>query len=147
MEHIRIAYYLLALLVGTAAIVHVLLRGRGFRLPFPKPFAWFLGFNNFLALVNLTSVYACANLLGLSALFRYSVFARILGPAARLSQVGIVYSLFTVKNQITHIYQQMGARNRWQPIRQFHSGRQERPSAGPLPSGRDRTPEKGLWHE
>jgi DNA-binding CsgD family transcriptional regulator len=333
-EHLKIAYCLLALLVGTAAIVYALLRGRGHRLPFVKPFAWFLGFNNLLALINLTSAYACANLLGFSALFRYSVFARVLGPAARLSQVGIVYALFavarglrgrrlsrafnltfglfagillasyvvggalprgsasrlwlargqlavfglgvlamlgvllrllldsrnipdaaerkavrifgasyltiyavfvitfplptgaqffpnalallainivpfiwfgrlfdeayaatpasgedrealerfcrarglssreadildlvlrgrsnaqiekelfisihTVKNHITNIYQKMGVRSRWQLISLFHSGRQERPSAGPLPSGLGRTPEKDVWHE
>jgi len=93
-EHLRIGYYLLVLLIGTAAVVYAVLMGRAYRLPFLKPFAWFLGFNNALALVNLTSAYACANLIGFCAIGRYTVLGGILGPVARLSQAGIVYALF-----------------------------------------------------
>jgi len=96
MEHLKIAYYFLVLLVGTAAIAYTALMSRAYRLPFLGPFAFFLGFNNVLALINLTSAYACANLLGFCALYQYSVFAGILGPVARLSQAGIVYALFAV---------------------------------------------------
>lgn len=96
MAHLRIAYYLLALLAGTAAVVFDVLMSRAYRLPFLRPFAWFLGFNNALALVNLTSAYACANLIGFCAIGRYTVLGGILGPVARLSQAGIVYALFAV---------------------------------------------------
>ncbi len=96
MAHLKIAYYFLSLLVGAAAIAYAALMSRAFRLPFLKPFAWFLGFNNGLALINLTSAYACANLLGFCAIGRYTVLGGILGPAARLSQLGIIYSLFAV---------------------------------------------------
>jgi DNA-binding CsgD family transcriptional regulator len=96
MEHLKIAYYFLVLLVGAAAIAYAALMSRAYRLPFLKPVAWFLGFNNTLALINLTSAYACANLLGFCALGRYTVLAGILGPAARLSQAGIVYTVFAV---------------------------------------------------
>lgn len=96
MEHLKIAYYLVVLLLGAAAVSYAVLMSRTYRLPFLAPFAWFLGFNNVLALVNLTSAYACANLLGFCALFQYSAFAKVLGPVARLSQVGIVYALLAV---------------------------------------------------
>jgi len=96
MEHLKVAYYFLVLLVGTAAIAQAALMSRAYRLPFLKSFAWFLGFNNVMALVNLTSAYACANLLGFCALYQYSVFPKILGPAARLAQAGIVYALVAV---------------------------------------------------
>jgi len=96
MEHLKIAYYFLVLLVGAAAIAYAALMDRSYRLPFLKPFAWFLGFNNALALINLTSAYACANLLGFCALGQYTVLAGILGPAARLSLAGIIYALFAV---------------------------------------------------
>ena len=96
MEHLRIAYYFVVLLVGVAVIVYAALMTRAYRLPFLKPLVWFLVFNNALALVNLTSAYACANLLGFCALGRYTVLGGILGPVARLSQVGIVYALFAV---------------------------------------------------
>jgi DNA-binding CsgD family transcriptional regulator len=96
MEHLKIAYYFLVLLVGAAAIAYTALMGRAYRLPFLKPYAYFLGFNNVLALVNLTSAYACANLLGFCALYGYTVLSGTLGPAARLSQAGIVYALFAV---------------------------------------------------
>jgi DNA-binding CsgD family transcriptional regulator len=69
---------------------------RAYRLPFLTPFAWFLGFNNALALINLTSAYACANLIGFCAIGRYTVLGGILGPVARLSQAGIVYALFAM---------------------------------------------------
>jgi DNA-binding CsgD family transcriptional regulator len=95
-EHLKIAYYLVVLLVGVAAVSYTILTSRAYRLPFLTPFAYFLGFNNGLALVNLTSAYACANLLGFCALFQYSVFATVLGPVARLSSVGIVYALYAV---------------------------------------------------
>ena len=96
MEHLRIAYYFLVLLVGVAVIVYAAFMTRAYRLPFLKPLVWFLIFNNALALVNLTSAYACANLLGFCALGRYTVLGGILGPVARLSQAGIVYALFAV---------------------------------------------------
>jgi len=96
MEHLKIAYYLLVLLIGAAAVAYAVLMNRAYHLPFLKPLAWFLGFNNTLALVNLTSAYACANLLGFCAGFQYSVFPKILGPTGRLSQVGIVYTLFAI---------------------------------------------------
>lgn len=96
MAHLKIAYYFLVLLVGAAAIAYAALMSRTYRLPFLRLFAWFLGFNNVLALINLTSAYACANLLGFCAIGRYTVLAGILGPAARLSQLGIIYSLFAV---------------------------------------------------
>ena len=96
MAHLKIAYYFLILLVGAAAIAYAALMSRAYRLPFLRLFAWFLGFNNGLALINLTSAYACANLLGFCAIGRYTVLAGILGPAARLSQLGIIYSLFAV---------------------------------------------------
>jgi DNA-binding CsgD family transcriptional regulator len=96
MEHLRIAYYFLVLLVGVAVIVYAALMSRAYRLPFLKPFVWFLGFNNALALMNLTSAYACANLIGFCALGRYTLLGGILGPAARLSQAGIVYALVAV---------------------------------------------------
>ena len=96
MAHLRIAYYLLVLLAGTAAVVYAVLMSRAYRLPFLRPFAWFLGFNNVMALVNLTSAYACANLIGFCAIGRYTVLGGILGPVARLSQAGIVYALFAV---------------------------------------------------
>src|SRR4030042_6297239 len=96
MAPLKIAYYFLILLVGAAAIAYAALMSRAYRLPFLKFFAWFLGFNNGLALINLTSAYACANLLGFCAIGRYTVLAGILGPAARLSQLGIIYSLFAV---------------------------------------------------
>jgi DNA-binding CsgD family transcriptional regulator len=96
MQHLKIAYYFLVLLVGVAAVVYAALMSRAYRLPFLKPFAWFLGFNNALALVNLTSAYACANLIGFCAIGRYTVLGDVLGPVARISQVGIVYALFAV---------------------------------------------------
>jgi DNA-binding CsgD family transcriptional regulator len=96
MAHLKIAYYFLALLVGAAAVACAVLMSRTYRLPFLKPLAWFLGFNNSLALINLTSAYACANLLGFCAIGRYTVLAGILGPAARLSQLGIIYALFAI---------------------------------------------------
>jgi DNA-binding CsgD family transcriptional regulator len=96
MPHLKIAYYFLALLVGVAAVVYAVLMSRAYRLPFLRPFAWFLGFNNIMALVNLTSAYACANLIGFCAIGRYTVLGGILGPVARLSQAGIVYALFAV---------------------------------------------------
>ena len=96
MEHLKIAYYFAVLLVGAAAIVYAALMAGAYRLPFLKPLAWFLGFNNALALINLTSAYACANLIGFCALGQYTVLAGILGPAARLSQLGIIYALFAV---------------------------------------------------
>jgi DNA-binding CsgD family transcriptional regulator len=96
MEHLRIAYYFLVLLVGVGVIVYAALMSRAYRLPFLKPFVWFLGFNNALALMNLTSAYACANLIGFCALGRYTLLGGILGPAARLSQAGIVYALIAV---------------------------------------------------
>lgn len=96
MQHLKIAYYFLVLLVGVAAVVYAALMSRAYRLPFLKPFAGFLGFNNALALVNLTSAYACANLIGFCAIGRYTVLGGILGPVARISQVGIVYALFAV---------------------------------------------------
>jgi DNA-binding CsgD family transcriptional regulator len=70
MAHLKIAYYFLILLVGAAAIAHAALMSRAYRLPFLNLFAWFLGFNNGLALINLTSAYACANLLGFCAIGR-----------------------------------------------------------------------------
>ncbi len=94
MQHLKIAYYFLVLLVGVAAIVYAVLMHRAYRLPFLRPFAGFLGFNNALALVNLTSAYACANLIGFCAIGRYTVLGDVLGPVARLSQAGIVYTLF-----------------------------------------------------
>jgi DNA-binding CsgD family transcriptional regulator len=93
---VQIAYYLIVLLVGAAAVTSAVLTGRAYRLPFLKPFAWFLVFNNVLALVNLTSAYACANLLGFCAGFGYTTFPKVLGPTARLAQLGIVYALFAV---------------------------------------------------
>ncbi|MEN6311227.1 MAG: helix-turn-helix transcriptional regulator [Acidobacteriota bacterium] len=96
MEHLKIAYYLAVLLVGAAAVAYAVLMSRTWRLPFLAPFAWFLGFNNVLALVNLTSAYACANLLGFCAAYGYTVLAGTLGPVARLSQAGIVYALCAV---------------------------------------------------
>lgn len=96
MAHLRIAYYLLVLLAGTAAVVYAAMMSRAYRLPFLRPFAWFLGFNNVMALVNLTSAYACANLIGFCAMGRYTVLGGILGPVARLSQAGIVYALVAI---------------------------------------------------
>ena len=95
-EHLKIAYYFVVLLVGTAAIVYAVLISRSYRLPFLKPLVWFLVFNNVIALINLTSAYACANLLGFCALGRYTVLAGILGPAARLSEAGIIYALVAI---------------------------------------------------
>src|SRR5512135_3511555 len=95
-EHLKIAYYFAVLLVGTAAISYTVLMSRAYRLPFLQPFAYFLGFNNLLALINLTSAYACANLLGFCALFQYTVFGSVLGPTARLAEVGIIYALFAM---------------------------------------------------
>jgi DNA-binding CsgD family transcriptional regulator len=95
-EHLKIGYYFLVLLLGTAAIVYAVFMSRSSRLPFLKPLVWFLVFNNVIALVNLTSAYACANLLGFCALGRYTVLGGILGPAARLSEAGIVYALFAM---------------------------------------------------
>lgn len=94
MEHLRIAYYFVVLLVGVAVVVYAALMARTYRLPFLKPLVGFLAFNNALALVNLTSAYACANLLGFCAVGRYTVLGGILGPVARLSQAGIVYALY-----------------------------------------------------
>ena len=96
MAHLKIAYYFLVLLVGAAAIAYSALMSRAYRLPFLKPFAWFLGFNNGLALINLTSAYACANLLGFCAIGQYTVLAGILRPAARLSQLGIILTLLVI---------------------------------------------------
>ena len=95
-EHLKIAYYFAVLLVGTAAIVYAVLMSRSYRLPFLKPLVWFLVFNNVIALINLTSAYACANLLGFCALGRYTVLSGILGPAARLSEAGIIYALIAI---------------------------------------------------
>jgi DNA-binding CsgD family transcriptional regulator len=111
-EHLKIGYYFLVLLVGTAAIVYAVLMGRAYRLPFLRPFAWFLAFNNALALVNLTSAYACANLIGFCALGRYTVLGGILGPVARLSQAGIVYALFALARGFSG-RRPSGAFNRW----------------------------------
>ncbi|MGB8958949.1 MAG: helix-turn-helix transcriptional regulator [Candidatus Aminicenantales bacterium] len=96
MAHLKIAYYFLVLLVGAAAIAYAALMSRAYRLPFLKPLAWFLGFNNGLALINLTSAYACANLLGFCAIGQYTVLAGILRPAARLFQLGIIFALFAI---------------------------------------------------
>lgn len=96
MEHLKIAYYFVVLLVGTAAVSYTVMMSRAYRLPFLRPFAYFLAFNNVLALINLTSAYACANLLGFCAMFQYTVFASVLGPAARLAEAGIVYALFAI---------------------------------------------------
>jgi DNA-binding CsgD family transcriptional regulator len=100
-EHLKIAYYFGVLLVGTAAIVCAVLMSRSYRLPFLKPLVWFLVFNNVIALVNLTSAYACANLLGFCALGRYTVLGGILGPAARLSEAGIIYALIAISRGFT----------------------------------------------
>jgi DNA-binding CsgD family transcriptional regulator len=96
MEHLKVAYYFLVLLVGAAAIAYAVLMSRAYRLPFLGPLAWFLGFNNALALINLTSAYACANLIGFCTLGQYTVLAGILGPMARLSLAGIVYAVFAI---------------------------------------------------
>jgi len=95
-EHLKIAYYLVVLLIGAGAVVYAVLMSRTYRLPFLGAYAWFLGFNNILGLANLTSAYACANLLGFCAAFQYTAFGQIMGPLARLSQVGIVYALLAV---------------------------------------------------
>jgi DNA-binding CsgD family transcriptional regulator len=94
--HLIVAYYLVVLLVGAAAITHTVLMARAHRLPFLKAFAFFLGFTNLTALANLTSAYAYANLLGFSAEYEYTVYAKVLGSVSRLSQVGIVYALFAI---------------------------------------------------
>ncbi len=96
MEHLKIAFYLAAQLIGAGAVAYAVLMSRTYRLPFLGAYAWFLGFNNILALANLTSAYACANLLGFCVLFQYSVYGRVLGPVARLSQVGMVYALLAI---------------------------------------------------
>jgi DNA-binding CsgD family transcriptional regulator len=96
MEHLKIAHYLLVLLVGVAALAYVVLMARVHRLPFLKPFAFFLGFSNLTALANLTSAYAYANLFGFSSRYESTVYPMVLGSVSRLSQVGIVYALFAI---------------------------------------------------
>ncbi len=96
MEHLKIAYYLVVQLLGAGAVVYAVLMSRTYRLPFLGAYAWFLGFNNILGLANLTSAYACANLLGFCAAFQYTAFGQVMGPLARLSQVGIAYALWAV---------------------------------------------------
>jgi DNA-binding CsgD family transcriptional regulator len=96
MEHLKIAYYLLVLLVGAAAITYIVLKERAHHLPFLRPFAFFLGFSNLTALANLTSAYAYANILGFSAQYEHTVYPKVLGSVSRLSQVGIVYALMAI---------------------------------------------------
>jgi DNA-binding CsgD family transcriptional regulator len=96
MEHLKIAFYLLVLLVGVAALAYIVLMARAHRLPFLKPFAFFLGFINLVALANLASTYAYANLLGFSAQYEQTVYYKVLGSASRLSQVGMVFALLAI---------------------------------------------------
>ena len=94
--HLLIACYLVVLIVGAAAIAYVILMARVHSFPFLKPFAFFLAFTNISALANLTSAYASTNLLSSTAQYEFTVYAKVLGSASRLSQVGIVYVLFAI---------------------------------------------------
>lgn len=96
MEHFIVAYYLVVLLVGVAAITRTALMARAHALPFLKPLAFFLGFANLAALAILTSAYVEANLIGVRAGPGHTVYAEVLGSVSRLSQVGIVYTLFAI---------------------------------------------------
>ncbi len=96
MAHLIIACYLVVLIAGAAAIAYVVLMARVHSFPFLKPFAFFLAFTNLSALANLTSAYASTNLLSFTAQYEYTVYAKALGSASRLSQLGIVYALFAI---------------------------------------------------
>jgi DNA-binding CsgD family transcriptional regulator len=95
-EHLKIAFYLLVLLVGAAATTYVFMMARTHRLPFLKPYAWFLTLANLLASINLTLAYASANLLRFNGSYQDAVLTRLLGPISRLTQVGIVYALLAI---------------------------------------------------
>jgi DNA-binding CsgD family transcriptional regulator len=94
--HLIIACYLVVLIAGAAAIAYVTLMARVHSFPFLKPFAFFLAFANLSALANLTSAYASANLLSFTAQYENTVYAKVLGSASRLSQVGIAYVLLAI---------------------------------------------------
>ena len=93
MEHIRIFYYIFTLMAGAGAIFYSHLMERSHSYSFLRHITLFIAFNNLLNLVNLTSEYACANLIGFSFLYRYTLYPSILGPIARLTKIGIVYAL------------------------------------------------------
>ena len=93
MAHIKIFFFLLSLMIGIGAIVYTILVKRAFERPFLKPFLLFLVFNNIINLMNLTSEYGCANLLGFCHAYLYKAFPLILGPVARLAQFGILFAL------------------------------------------------------
>jgi len=93
MVHLKIFFYLFTLMVGIGAAVYAFLIKRAYDRLFLKPLLAFLVFNNLLNLINLTSEYGCANLLGFCQGFGYTFLPMVLGPIARLSQFGILYAL------------------------------------------------------
>jgi len=93
MVHLKIFFYIFTLMVGIGAVVYAYLIRRAYDRPILKPLLVFLVFNNVINLINLTSEYGCANLLGFCTGYGYIVLPAILGPIARLSQLGILYAL------------------------------------------------------
>jgi len=93
MIHLKILFHACALTLGIGSAVYLYLIQRAYRRPFLKPLLFFLVFNNVLHAVNLTSLYGCANLLGFCKGYGYTVLPTVLGPLARLSQWGILFSL------------------------------------------------------
>ena len=93
MAHLKIFFFLFTLMVGIGAIVYAFLIKRAYDRPFLKPLLAFLVYNNLINLINLTSEYGCANLLGFCKGYGYTVWPMILGPIARLSQFGILFAL------------------------------------------------------
>jgi DNA-binding CsgD family transcriptional regulator len=93
MAHLKIFFYLFTLMVGIGAVVYAFLIKRAYDRPFLRPLFAVLVFNNLINLINLTSEYGCANLLGFCKGYGYTVLPTILGPIARLSQFAILYAL------------------------------------------------------
>lgn len=96
MVHLKIFFYICASMVGMGALVYVFLVKRAYDRLFLKHLFAFLVFNNLINCINLTSEYGCANLLGFCKGYGYSVLPGVLGPLARLSQFGILFTLIGI---------------------------------------------------
>ena len=112
MIHLKILYETLTLMAGTVAIFFTFQTAASRRLPVLRPIGRFLVFNNILNFANLTSAYACANLIGFCYFYQYTAFPRIFGPLARLTMMGVLYSVI----QTVHAFQERALSARFKRV-------------------------------
>jgi DNA-binding CsgD family transcriptional regulator len=93
MDHVRIVFYILHLMVGAAAVVVVFLRSRTSSHVFLTPFLHFICFSNLLISISLATEYTCVNILGNCLVYHASVYQDIFAPTGSLLYLGMVFSL------------------------------------------------------